>query len=87
MVGKAAALRDTAPMPEELANDLLRCCTRHGRRCEPGELCCTDCTEAAHPDHADGSTCATPDLSALDTLGDILSPGWDQPTRRDRHWW
>lgn len=40
------------------------CCDLHGRNCEPpSELCCHSCTEAAHPAHADGSTCSNPDLS------------------------
>jgi hypothetical protein len=38
------------------------CCNLHSQRCEPpGDLCCRDCTEAAHDTfpirHADGSTC------------------------------
>jgi hypothetical protein len=41
------------------------CCDLHGRNCEPpSELCCRHCTETAHPDHADESTCSNPDLSA-----------------------
>jgi hypothetical protein len=45
------------------------CCDLHGRNCEPpSELCCQDCTEAAHDTfpirHADGSTCSAPDISA-----------------------
>lgn len=40
------------------------CCDLHGRNCEPpSELCCRECTEAAHPTHTDGSTCSNPDLS------------------------
>jgi hypothetical protein len=38
-----------------------RCCDLHGTVCEPpSELCCGACTEAAHPEHADGSLCAAP---------------------------
>ncbi len=34
------------------------CCSMHNEHCEPpSELCCGDCTEAAHPDHRDGSSC------------------------------
>lgn len=41
------------------------CCDLHGRNCEPpSELCCQHCTEASHPDHADGSACWSPDLSS-----------------------
>jgi hypothetical protein len=40
------------------------CCDLHGRNCEPpSELCCSSCTEVAHPLHRDGSTCSNPDLS------------------------
>lgn len=42
------------------------CCDFHGRTCEPpSELCCYDCTEGAHPAHADGSACSAPDLSGF----------------------
>jgi hypothetical protein len=39
-----------------------RCCDSHNIHCEaPGDLCCRDCTEAAHDSfptrHADGSRC------------------------------
>jgi hypothetical protein len=41
------------------------CCDMHGRNCEPpSELCCRDCSEAAHDTfpirHADGSVCSAP---------------------------
>jgi hypothetical protein len=41
------------------------CCDMHGRNCEPpSELCCRDCSEAAHDTfpirHADGSACSAP---------------------------
>jgi uncharacterized Zn finger protein (UPF0148 family) len=40
------------------------CCDLHNRNCEPpGELCCAGCTEAGHPEHADGRACIAPDLS------------------------
>ncbi len=40
------------------------CCDLHNRHCEPpSELCCWQCTEAGHPEHAEGSTCIAPDLS------------------------
>lgn len=36
----------------------MTCCDLHNRNCEPpSELCCGDCTEGVHPNHADGSTC------------------------------
>lgn len=41
------------------------CCDLHGRNCEPGELCCEECSEAAHPHHVDGSFCSAPDLSGF----------------------
>lgn len=41
------------------------CCDMHGRTCEPGELCCGECTEGAHPHHVDGSFCSSPDLSGV----------------------
>lgn len=50
------------------------CCDLHGRRCEPGELCCDDCTEAAHPAHSDGSVCSSPDLTA------VAAGGWCAPS-------
>jgi hypothetical protein len=34
------------------------CCDLHNAHCEPpGELCCHECTEAAHPDHPRGASC------------------------------
>lgn len=34
------------------------CCDMHNKHCEPpGDLCCWDCTEAAHPDHPPGIVC------------------------------
>lgn len=40
------------------------CCDLHNRNCEPpSELCCWDCTEAAHPLHSDASECIAPDVS------------------------
>jgi hypothetical protein len=37
------------------------CCRWHTPTCEPpSELCCSDCTEGAHPHHRDGSTCVLP---------------------------
>ncbi len=39
------------------------CCDLHGRTCEPGEACCEECSEGAHPHHVDGSFCSAPDLS------------------------
>lgn len=34
------------------------CCDLHGVHCEPpAELCCTKCTEAAHPRHPRGAAC------------------------------
>lgn len=49
----------------------MTCCDFHGRNCEPpSELCCNECTEAAHKMgdatrgfHGDGSKCSNPDLS------------------------
>lgn len=47
---------------------LSPCCDFHSRACEPpSELCCYGCTEAAHPAHADASTCSAPDLSGTST--------------------
>ncbi len=43
------------PGPEAAIAD---CCDLHGPACEPpSELCCANCTEAAHPDHAPGVSC------------------------------
>lgn len=51
------------------------CCDLHGRNCEPpSELCCERCTEAAHPLHADGSTCSNPDLSRSAETVDVRRP-------------
>jgi hypothetical protein len=51
------------------------CCDIHGRNCEPpSELCCRFCTEAAHPEHLDSSTCSAPDLSRRPTGGPV-QPG------------
>ncbi len=34
------------------------CCDLHGLHCEPpAELCCHDCPEARHPEHAPGVEC------------------------------
>lgn len=34
------------------------CCDMHNEHCEPpSELCCLRCTEAQHPEHADGRKC------------------------------
>lgn len=40
----------------------MTCCDMHNRHCEPpGDLCCRECTEAAHDTfpvrHADGTPC------------------------------
>lgn len=49
--------------------DARRCCDLHNRNCEPPcELCCEECTEAAHPGHRDGSECIAPDLSGFSVL-------------------
>jgi hypothetical protein len=46
-----------------------RCCDFHSRTCEPpSELCCAECSECAHPAHADGSVCIAPDMSSLAVL-------------------
>lgn len=83
------------------------CCDLHGRNCEPpSELCCGSCTEAAHDTfpirHADGSTCAVPDLSgstvpphpvAASEPAEPLAPeperAWsvvEYVDRNERHW-
>lgn len=55
---------DEWPCPTVMALGAL-CCDLHGRNCEPpSELCCSACTESAHPQHADGSACSNPDLSS-----------------------
>ena len=37
------------------------CCDLHGSHCEPpSELCCWQCTEAAHPEHPTGVACVLP---------------------------
>lgn len=46
--------------------DTLACCDSHNRHCEaPADLCCRQCTEAAHDTfpirHADGSGCIMED--------------------------
>lgn len=49
------------------------CCQWHNHNCEPpSELCCLQCPETAHPDHADGSTCVYPDFTPLSAYGQ----GW-----------
>jgi hypothetical protein len=38
---------------------LAQCCGYHNANCEPpAELCCMACTEANHPEHPRGVTCA-----------------------------
>lgn len=55
----------------------MTCCARHNTRCEPpSELCCDRCSEAAHPHHADGSTCVLPDFTPLSAYGQ----GWRDAT-------
>jgi tRNA(Ile2) C34 agmatinyltransferase TiaS len=61
--------RDVQPAHAGWAIDILHnaldrldrfegCCQFHNHNCEPpSELCCLQCPETAHPDHADGSTC------------------------------
>ena len=52
------------------------CCDLHGRRCEPQEPCCEDCTEIRHlgwrdeagvlrVGHPRGEVCAAPDVNEL----------------------
>jgi hypothetical protein len=54
------------------------CCDLHSRNCEPpSELCCEGCTEAAHPAHADGSTCSNPDLNPR--MVECISCGGSDP--------
>lgn len=56
------------------------CCPLHGRNCEPEEACCGRCTETSHDlqgfttgQHADGSVCSKPNLSAT-RLGEAVAP-------------
>jgi hypothetical protein len=50
------------------------CCDLHGRNREPpSELCCAGCTEVAHPAHADGSMCSSPDPTGFGP-GDPTEP-------------
>jgi hypothetical protein len=46
------------------AVDAESCCDLHNTHCEPpGDLCCQQCTEAAHPHHPPGTGCVlTPEL-------------------------
>ena len=50
---------------------MTTCCDLHGIHCEPpGDLCCHDCTEVAHPDHRPGERCvllgaAAPEMTTL----------------------
>lgn len=58
-------------MTGHTAESDARCCDLHNRNCEPpSELCCWTCTEAAHPDHRDGSACIAPDLSRVTPPGE-----------------
>lgn len=46
------------------------CCQWHSESCEPPyELCCTRCSEAHHPNHADGTTCVLPHFTPLSEYG------------------
>jgi hypothetical protein len=44
--------------PAVLLPTHFTCCDLHGVHCEPpSELCCHDCTEVRHPEHAPGVEC------------------------------
>ena len=62
------------------------CCDFHGRNCEPGDLCCEDCTEEHHGAWVDGHG-NTPRRPS--SRRDVLRPGraraaGDQPGLEDR---
>lgn len=62
------------------------CCDLHGRNCEPpSELCCRHCTEASHPEHADGSACSAPDLSRATPWCPQCGPGYRHGDEGCRH--
>lgn len=59
LVGEALdADRELAAEVRAAAVEAGKCCDLHGTSCEPpSELCCSACTEAAHPQHPADARC------------------------------